>query len=113
MSAVSPARRAAARRAPPLPPRQLLTLQEACAYFHVDERTIRRWRHLEQDPLLASAQPGRRRIYFELDSMLDWIRRHNSRPTMETPRQMKRSAERMRHARSVLAEKRAARGGAR
>ena len=78
--------------APPIAPRRTLSLLEAAAYLHVGPRTIRRWAHRSHDPIPAS-KPGRR-LYFDIDEIEAWLRRHQARPTLATPRKAKRSTRR-------------------
>ena len=68
----------------------VLTPDELSHELGVSKRTIQRWRRLRKDPLPATRPPGARRVLFVFADVLDWLRRHQERPSLATPRAVRR-----------------------
>ncbi len=74
---------------PTLPP-EILTPDQVCGLLKIDAKTLYRWRRLPHGPLPAF-RPGGRRLYFEKQSVLDWLMAQRDRPTISTPRKARKA----------------------
>ena len=68
---------------------EILTDPQVCALLGVCTRTLARWRKRRHRPLPAFQPSGRRVFYVKCD-VIDWLRSHATRPTVDSPRALKR-----------------------
>ena len=72
---------------------EILTISQVAPFLASCVRTARRWTELPDNPLPVHRAPGGRRLLFLRSEVLAWLASCVDRPTLRTPRRVRRAAK--------------------